>query len=73
MKTNLEIKLKAIGIFSLFKYLNEFNVKCTISALAISPAITSISLSKAYKLNGILNILKMWVVIIHDAGVPPPE
>lgn len=73
MNTSFEIKLNAIGMFSLLRYLNELSVKCTMSALAISPAIASISFSKLVRLNGILKILRTWVVIIHEAGLPPPE
>jgi len=58
VNTSFEIKLKAIGMFSSFRYLNELRVKCTMSALAISAAIASISLSKPVKLKGILKILK---------------
>ena len=45
VKTSFEIKLIAIGTFSLVRYLIELRVKCTISALAISIEICSLSLS----------------------------
>lgn len=72
MKTSFDISVNAIGMFSLLRYLSEFKVRCTISALAISAAMASISFSNPVRLNGILKILRMWVVIMQEAGLPPP-
>lgn len=72
MNTNFEIKLKAIGIFSSFRYRNAFSVRCTMSAFDRSPAMTSISLSKPVWLNGMLKMRIMCVVIMQEAGEPPP-
>ncbi len=72
MNTKRDIRLKAMGMFSSLRYLRALSVRCTMSALDISPAITSISLSNPVKLNGILKMRKMCVVIMHEAGAPPP-
>lgn len=45
VNTSFEIRPMAIGTFSLVKYLIEFNVKWTMSALAMSIEICSLSLS----------------------------
>ena len=72
MKTSLDIRLNAIGIFSSFKYRKELSVRCTMSALDISPAIASISLSNPVRLKGMLKMRRMCVVIMQEAGAPPP-
>ena len=59
VKTSLEIRLTAIGTFSFVRYRMEFRVRCTMSALAISIEICSLSLSYAGWLKGMLKILKM--------------
>ena len=45
VKTSLEIKLIAMGTFSLVRYRIEFSVRWTISARAMSTEIASLSLS----------------------------
>ena len=45
VKTSFEIRLMAIGTFSFVRYLMELRVKFTISALAMSIEIYSLSLS----------------------------